>query len=339
MPDREIHMRILLTAILFSWAFVSADAAVVHLRDGSVVVGAVLSLEDGEDLVVDTEYMDEVIIEWQAIVEIRETQVIEVELFDGQRLYGEVLLDEQGLSIIGDETTVTLPPDRVFSITEVNETFWDALNVYTDLGMNIVRGNNEVSQLSFGAGAGYDGVDFESSIDATTIINEQTEGQDLRRATLAGSYTYRLPRNWQASGLLQFESDDQQGLNLRTLVGGAIGNRVYNQRRMRIDLYSGLVVNSEEFEGQPRSESLEGLLGGAYRLRSARGIDIDLSLFVLPSLEQSDRLRMQFDGSLSIDLFADLDFKLTVYDRYDSQPPPGNDTNDSGLTLGLSWSN
>ena len=204
--------------------------------------------------------------------------------------------------------------------------------------MNLVRGNNQVTTLSFGAGIGYDGRNFETSVDATTIVNEQTDGQDLRRATLAGSYTYRLPRNWQASGLLQFESDDQQGLNLRTLYGGAIGNRVYNQRRMRIELYSGLVINHEEFEGQPRSDSLEGLLGAAYQLRSARGIDIDLSLAVLPGLEQSDRLRMQFDGSLSIDLFADLDFKLTVYDRYDSQPPEGNDTNDTGLTLGLSWS-
>ena len=107
---------------------------------------------------------------------------------------------------------------------------------------------------------------------------------------------------------------------------------------MRIDIYTGLVVNHEEFEGQPRSDSLEGLVGATYRLRSARGIDIDASLAVLPSLEQSDRLRMQFDGSLSIDLFADLDFKLTVYDRYDSQPPEGNDTNDTGVTLGLSWS-
>jgi putative salt-induced outer membrane protein YdiY len=160
----------------------------------------------------------------------------------------------------------------------------------------------------------------------------------LRRATLAGNYTYRLRRNWQASGLLQFESDDQQGLNLRTLVGGAIGNRVYNQRRMRVDLFGGLVLNSEEFEDQRRTESPEALLGAAYRLRSAKGIDIDATLAVLPNLEQSDRVRMQFDASLSIDLFADLDFKLTVYDRYDSQPPPGNETNDSGLTLGLSWS-
>lgn len=326
--------------VLFFVCFIlgTADAAEIHLRDGTVVIGTLLSLQDGEDLIVDTEYMDEVVIEWEAVTLIRETQVIEVELFNGERLFGTVVVDESGVSIIGDETTVTLPRDRIFSIAEVNESFWEGLSLYTDVGMNLVRGNNEVTQLSFGAGVGYDGVDFETSLDATTIVNEQSEGQDLRRATLAGNYTYRLPRNWQVSGLLQFESDDQQGLNLRTLFGGALGNRVYNQRRMRVDLYAGLVINQEEFEGQPRTESLEGLLGSAFRLRSARGIDIDASLFVLPSLEQSDRLRMQFDGSLSIDLFADLDFKLTVYDRYDSQPPEGNDTNDTGVTLGLSWS-
>ena len=331
-------MRFVLTTVLLSCALGSADAAEIHIRDGSVVIGTILGLEDGEDLIVDTEYLDEVVIEWEAIVEIRETQVIEVELFNGERLFGRVVVDEKGVSIIGDETTVTLPPDRIFAIAEVNDTFWDGLEVYTDVGMNIVRGNNEVTQLSVGAGVGYDGRDFETSVDTTTIINEQTEGQDLRRATLAGNYTYRLPRNWQASGLLQFESDDQQGLNLRTLVGGAIGNRVYNQRRMRVDLYGGLMVNSEEFYEQPRTETLEGLLGTAFRLRSVKGIDIDATLAVLPSLERSDRVRVQFDGSLSFDLFADLDFKLTVYDRYDSRPPPGNETNDTGLTLGLSWS-
>lgn len=329
-------MRIALLLVCF--VFNVANAAEVLLRDGSVVIGTILGLQDSEDLIVDTEHMDEVTIEWDAVESIRGTQVIEVELFNGQRLFGQIMLDDKGLSIVGDDTTVTLPKDRIFAIAEVNESFWEGLNVYTDVGMNLVRGNNEVTQLSLGAGIGYDGRDFETSVDATTIINEQTEGQDLRRVTLTGTYTYRLPRNWQATGLVQFESDDQQGLNLRALYGGAIGNRVYNQRRMRIDLYGGLVVNHEEFEDQPSTDSLEGLLGAAYRLRSARGIDIDASLSVLPSLEQSDRLRMQFDGSLSIDLFADLDFKLTVYDRYDSQPPPGNDTNDTGVTLGLSWS-
>jgi putative salt-induced outer membrane protein YdiY len=328
-------MRVMLTVICL--VFGAANAAEVHLSDGSVIIGTILSLVDSEDLIVDTEHMDKVTIEWKAVEKISGTQVIEVELFNGQRLFGEVTVDAKDLSIVGDETTVTLPRDRVFYITEVNETFWESLAAYTDLSMNITRGNNETTQLSFGGGVGYVGRDFETSIDATSTINEQTDGQDLRRATLAGNYTYRLPRNWQASGLLQFESDEQQGLDLRTLIGGSIGNRIYNQRRMRLDLFSGLVLNSEQFDEQRKTESLEALLGAAYQMRGKRGVDIDATLAILPSLTESGRLRAQFDGALTFDLFSDLDFKLTVYDRYDSQPPEGNDTNDTGFTLGLSW--
>ena len=40
-----------------------------------------------------------------------------------------------------------------------------------------------------------------------------------------------------------------------------------------------------------------------------------------------------------MDLIADFDFKVTVYDRFDSQPPAGNVENDYGITLGLSWDN
>jgi hypothetical protein len=96
-------------------------------------------------------------------------------------------------------------------------------------------------------------------------------------------------------------------------------------------------VNSEDFDGQPRTESLEGLVAATYRRRARSGIDIDASLGVLPSLERSDRVRVVFDGSLSVDLIKDLEAKLTLYNRYDSQPPLGNEKNDTGMTVGLSW--
>ena len=330
-------MRQLLFLAIVSLVSANAGAAEVLLRDGSVVIGTILSLADGEDLIVDTEYMDEVTIEWEAVEEIRATQIIEVELFNGQRLFGEIVVNEDGVTITADDSSVLLQPEQIFAFAEVNETFWEGLSVYTDLGMNLVRGNNEVTQLSFGAGVGYDGTDFETSIDGTVIINEQNEGQDLRRMTLNGNYTYRLRNNWQVTGLGSFESDDQQGLDLRTLAGAALGKRLVNRRTWRFDLFGGLAMNVEEFEGQSRTESLEGLIAAVYRLRARRGIDIDASLVVLPNLEVSDRVRLQFDGTLSMDLIKDLDFKLTVYNRFDSKPPLENDKNDTGITVGLSW--
>ncbi len=331
-------MRFAFGALVFVLGMSAVDAAEVYLKDGSVVIGEIQGLADGEDLDVDTEHMDVVTIEWDAIDEIRGTQTVDVELFDGRRILGKIVLNEDGMSIIGEETLI-VPLTEVFAIGEVNETFWEALDVYTDLGTNIIRGNNQVTQLSFGGGVGYNAQDFEISIDGTTIINEQTDAQDTRRATLSGIYAHKLGNNWAGIGLLQFETDEQQGLEGRTLLGGALGKRLYNSRRTRFQLFGGLALNRENFEGVPKTDTPEGLLGAAYRLRSAGGIEFDASLFVFPNLETSGRVRSQFDSSLSIDLFADFDFKLTFYERYDSDPPIGNESHDYGRTLGLSWSN
>jgi Protein of unknown function, DUF481 len=333
----EIRMRFVFGALAIMLCITAVDAAEVRLKDGSIVIGTIKRLADGEDLDVDTEHMDIVTIDWDAIDEIRGTRTVDVEMFDGARILGEIYLNEDGLSIIGEDTQIVQLAD-VFAIDEVNETFWEGLDVFTDLGMNIVRGNNQVTQVSFGGGIGYNARNFEASIEGTTIINEQTDAQDTRRATLQGVYTHKLGNNWTGNGLFQFERDEQQGLEGRTLLGGALGKRIYNRRRTRFELFGGLVLNREDFEGEPKSDTPEGLLGVAYRLSAARGIDFDASLFVFPNLETSGRVRTQFDSSLSIDLFADFDFKVTVYDRYDSDPPVGNETNDYGITVGLSWS-
>jgi len=326
------------TSLLLSFAVVFAPpaySAEVHLNDGTIVVGDILELAFGEDLTVDTEYMDEVVIEWDAVSQIRNTQILDVVAYDGRRFIGTIGLEEGEITVSGQDT-VRLLPDEVSSIEEYHETFTESLSAFTDLGMNIVRGNNKVTTLSFGAGIGYDAENFETSVDGTTIINEQTNAEDTRRTTLAANYTHKLGSLWRASALYQFESDEQQRLDGRSLIGAALGRSVVNSRAQRLDLFAGVANNRENFEGEPSVDSMEGILGSRYRLRGFA--DFDASLIVFPALEGGDRYRVQFDASLSFDLVSDLDFKTTFYDRYDSQPPLGNEKNDYGVTVGLSWS-
>jgi putative salt-induced outer membrane protein YdiY len=311
-----------------------AEAAEFHLKDGSIIVGSIISLVDGEDLVVDTEYMGEVTVEWDAIQEIRGTQVVDVVTYDDRRFIGTVIFD-QGNVTIAAEDEIDIASTDVFSIDEVNDSFWSSVDAYTDLGMNIVRGNNQVTQLSFGAGLGYEGRDFETSIDVSQITNEQAESTDTRRTTFAAAYAHDISPRWQANGIYQFESDEQQGLDSRELLGAYVSHRLINSRRQRFAVYGGVALNSEDFADLPQTETPEGLLGAAYRLRWVTDIDARLTFF--PNLEDSNRLRAQFDGTLSFDLFSDLDFKVTVYNRYDSAPPEGNDTTDTGVTMNLSW--
>ena len=328
-------MRISILSLFAIAFFLRAEAAEIHLNDGTIVVGDILELSFGEDLTVDTEYMDEVVIEWDAVSQIRNTQILDIIAYDGRRFIGTMGFEE-GEIVVSGQDAGRLLPEEISSIEEYNETFTESLNAYTDLGMNIVRGNNTVTTLSFGAGLGYDAENFETGVEGTTIINEQTNAENTRRSTLAANYTHKLDSFWRASALYQFEADEQQGLDGRSLIGAALGRSILNSRAQRLDLFAGVANNREDFEGEPSVDSMEGILGSRYRLRSLA--DFDASLIVFPSLEGGDRYRIQFDASLTFDLLSDLDFKTTFYDRYDSQPPIGNEKNDYGVTVGLSWS-
>jgi putative salt-induced outer membrane protein YdiY len=317
-------------------AAAASEASEVRLRDGSVIVGEILNLVNGEDLIIDTEFMDKVTIEWDAIESVRDTKAVVVELFNGVRLTGPMFLDDDGVRI-GSPAAEPIDSAYIFAIEQVNQAVWDGVGAYTDVGWNIVRGNNTVTQLSFGAGVSYDGPVFETKVDATAIVNEQVDAEDTRRETVSASYTYLFHQTWSVTGLYNFEADEQQGLEARQLYGGTVGNRVINNRRFRLTLNGGLVVNSEDFDLTPREESLEAILASTVRLRSKNDIDFDATFALLPSLEQSGRIRATLDIALSVDLFRDLDLKLTGYSRYDSDPPLDNARNDYGTTLGLSW--
>jgi putative salt-induced outer membrane protein YdiY len=322
--------------VMIILAAAASEASEVRLRDGSVIVGELLNLVNGEDLIIDTKYMDEVTIEWDAIESVKDTKPVVVELFNGVRITGPMFLDDEGVRI-GSPDAEPIDMAAIFAIEQFNQAVWDGISTYTDVGWNIVRGNNTVTQLSIGAGVSYDGPVFETRLEGTAIINEQADAQDTRRETVAANYSYLFHQTWSVTGLYSFEADEQQGLDSRSLIGAALGNRVINNRRFRLSLYGGLVLNSEDFEQTPREESVEALLSSAVRWRSPHDIDLDATLAVLPNLEQTGRVRATFDVTMSVDLFQDLDFKLTGYSRYDSDPPLGNAKNDYGTTLGLSW--
>jgi putative salt-induced outer membrane protein YdiY len=324
----------LLTPLLHA---VSTPAAEIHLKDGSVVVGTIEALTDGEDLTVDTKYMDDVVIDWAAIERIEETAPVNVELFSGERILGNLSLTEEGLFVEEGEVRREIEPDRVFGIDDYTESWLDGLGAYVNLGANLVRGNNRVTQVTYAGGLSYDANRFESGLDTTLIVNQQTNARDTQRYTLSTFYTHRLGGQWTAGGRLSFESDEQQELVGRSLLSGALGNRVINTRVQRLSLSGGLALNSEEFEGVPATESLEALLGVVYRLRSKWDLDFDSSLYVLPSLTESGRLRVQFDSTMSADLIGDLDFRLIYYNRYDSDPPAAVQNVDWGLTFALGY--
>lgn len=313
----------------------SASAAEFRLKDGSVVYGSILRLVDGQDLVVDTSHMGEVTLEWDALQRFDETSVLEVELFDGSRFLGSLML-EQGLLKITGEDPREIAPASVFTISEVKFGFWDRVGLYVDLGLNLVRGNSRVTQYNLGAGVTYDAPGVDISLDAVTFLNEQEETENTRRTSVSGQYTRQLLTNSSLIGLLEYEADDQQELDGRLVLGGALGQRLLNNRQQRVELFAGFALNSEDYAQSSADESTEVVLGARYRMRMAA--DIDATLLHFRNLEDQDRYRNQFDATLTVELASDFDLSMTAYDRFDSAPPGGVGKSDYGIVLGLRWS-
>ena len=259
-----------------------------------------------------------------------------MQLFDGTRISGPIVLDADGLRVGGLDAPL-IDMASVFEIEEFNKTIWDGFEFSADLGMNLVRGNSRTTQVNTGLGARYDGPRFETSINASTQFNEQVEAEDTRRGSVILDYTIKLQNNYIISGGYSLESDEQQGLEARSTASLTAGRRIFNQRRFRLTFELGAQLNVEDFEGEEPAESGEGVIGTIIRWRSANDIDFDFNMRILPNMNDSDRVRGTLDTSLSIDLWKDLDLKLTGYTRYDNQPPAGNKEYDWGSTVNLSW--
>lgn len=314
-------------------------AATIRLVDGSLVIGTITALVDGEDLTVDTDHMGDVVIEWDAIESIDGTAQVNIELFNGERIAGNLRRTEARLFIDSPvrEEELEVDPGRVFAIEEYTASWLDGLDAYANLGLNLVRGNNQVTQISYGAGAQYDANRFTTGIDTTLIVNQQENAEDTRRLTLRAFHNQKLTRRWSAGGIYQFESDDRQQLAGRSLYAGVLNTRIINNRVQRLELSAGLALNSENFDTGDSTESLEALAGAVHRLRLSSGLDLDTTIYFLPGLSQSGRYRLQTDSTLSVDLFSDLEFSLIYYNRYDSEPPVAVSTFDYGVTLALGY--
>jgi hypothetical protein len=72
--------------------------------------------------------------------------------------------------------------------------------------------------------------------------------------------------------------------------------------------------------------------------RRSRDRALDLKLRYYPSLTESGRHRVQFDGGMKRELWKDLFAALTIYNTFDNRPPnPTADRNDVGAVLSIGW--
>ena len=355
--DLSIRASLILLLLLISRPLAAAEAIVdkITIKDGSVLKGEIKRVEDDE-LILDTDYADDVVIDVEHIVDIKSNQQFSVRLLSGEIISG-ILAVSNGKIVLReelpapddlprDEATVEIaepadggPPDtptaverpggREFSLDDVDwirETpaylRYDAdLNV----GVELARGNTDTTDLHFDAR-------FEPSFGWNTLrlsgqYDKKTADGDTTTNRWDASLVYErdFRRRWYVSAANSYESDTQRDLDLRIIFGAGIGYRFFDNNPTFLSVLPALAYVNENF-----SDHTDDTNYAAFQLSMDFKRDLykdDITFFhnnmYLNSLQSLSDIIIETETGIKFDMAWD--FVLTAEVQTDWENEPAED--------------
>ena len=314
-----------LAALSVTDAHAAPKTDVVVLVNGDHVTGEVKELEQGK-LTFKTDNAGTLYIEWDKIVSLESRQRLQLELSDGNRRIGSVTATatprELQLNDAKSGGTAILPLTEIVHIYPIDE--GDRLarfDGYLTAGYNYTKANN-LQEFVFTGGLSTTQEKRRWSVDASTAVSTQDGANDTQRFDVTGQLRRFLPQRWFRQATLQFESNEELGLDLRTSAGGAVGRYLVQTHDHEWAWYAGANLTQEQQVAQANRRDVEALFGTQYALyrydTPERTVYADLR--VMPSLTDSGRIRSAATARCRYEIVKDFFFELSVYGTYDNRP-------------------
>ncbi len=332
-----VYRRVISTVCLagFIGAAGTAYAAqdVVITTSGDRLVGEIKSVAK-DVLIFETDYSDaDFKIKWEKIASIESDRQFIVETFDGKRVSGSLKPDPAKKPVVQvAETTVQLPD--VAAAQPFERTFWSRFDAGLDLGYSMTR-TNSAKQLSLGTNLSYRDADHVDVLFANVFRSSQENAPETQRWDLGNDFRRFLGSRWYVNTTQDFLNSEEQGLDLRTTIGGGGGRYLLRSASQYLALGGGLAWTNENYTDAtlPSKNSAELYLGTEFMTEKLKITDLITRFTYYPSLTISDRYRLAYRFDLDFNLPGDWYFRIGLFDNYDSKPPEGFSNNDYG------WSN
>ncbi|MDH5305246.1 MAG: DUF481 domain-containing protein [Gammaproteobacteria bacterium] len=342
-PNRLARVVPGVLALLICTSVLARDKTdVIYMANGDRLTGEIKQLERGM-LVVSTDSMGEVRIEWKDISRIQSSYEFQFERSDGTRVTSTIqdTPDVGEISLVDNEVIVAFRRENIVRISQIEDSFWDRLKGSLSFGYSFTKAS-DIAQLNLGFRATHRTEIRSLTLDGSTITTSDSSNEATNRSDLSFAMTRFRKNRWFNSYLLGLESNDELGLNLRTSAGAGLGRYIIQTNNSELSVIGGLIGTSEQLTGETSSEqNLEGLLGMEYSryVFDEPTVDLTTSLATFPSITDAGRLRAQFDISLKWEIIKDLYWDLSYYNTYDSDPPSGSlSTTDYGIVTSIGWS-
>lgn len=341
--NNSVRAIALAALLLPALVFAREKVDVIHLKNGDTVTGEIVSLEYGQ-LSLKTDSMGTVSIEWPDVVSVDSKQRFILEGLVGDRYYGSLSMDRDNDKLNVEPETG--PPQQlmllqVSRISPSEDTFLSRLQGSFSVGIDYAK-SSDITTSSGSMDLSYRAPTFAWSLSADVNSTKDPNQGTLDRDNLSYSYQWLRPRQRFWVGVTSLERNEETGIDARFTLGGGVGKYFIQTSRSELSGLVGVAATKEWATGVESSqESLEGLIGGAWRIFKFNTPKVSLNATVLlyPSITESGRYRTSSNLSLRREIVSDFYLDLSVYQSYDSDPPDVTaEKDDYGITTSLGYS-
>lgn len=310
----------------------------IHLRNGDVITGSMKELDRGK-LRVKTRTMDDIYINWVYIESIDTDKYLRIGKADGSFNYGVIqhadLSDVLVIEDRGQEVEVPILAVSTIQPIRVQESFWRRLDVDLKAGIDF-KTASDILLINLASNVKFREEKYEIVVDANWNETSRTEDNNSSRADLVGTYTRFLRDRWFWKASTGFETNEELGLDLRTLVAGTAGRYLIQNETLRFELNAGLAGNYEERQ-DGATTSAEGLIRSSLEIfkHTLPITRLSASVSVFPGITESGRMRVNTNVTLRNEIVRSVFWDLTFFSSFDNRPPQGAEQEDYGIVTSI----
>jgi hypothetical protein len=334
---------LLILPAVFSVLLVFGQKDSLIFDGGQIIVGEVKDM-NRNILTIETDYSDsDFKIEWEKVTEFYSDQLYMVQITDRTVFTNATMVFQKPneVKISGELSTRVVPLSEVAYFRQVETGFWSKLSATIDLGFNLTKASN-LQQYNAAAMLGYKSAQWTYRVTYQQNRSEQDDVDPVRRTEVNAKADYALRNGVFFGGGLNFLSNTEQLLDLRTTGNLGVGYYIVRNNHMYWQTFIGSAINSENFteiaeEPSEDRQSFEGLVSTELNLYNLGDIDVFTNIAWYPSFTQKRRNRINYSINIAYDMPLDFYIKTGLTLNYDNQPAAGASETDYVFTGGFGW--
>jgi len=344
---RSLRAAVLPLLFVFSTSALFADQVV--LKNGDRLTGSIVK-SDGKSLVIKTEFEGEVMVQWEAIQELKSEQQLHLGLTGGKTVVGPVTTSDGKLEVATKTAgTVETPKESVLVMrNDAEQVAWEksqhpglleGWNGGLDLGFGLTRGNSQTKSLAVAFKATRTGLrDKLTLYEGTIYATNDAPGAVPSTTANANKGGIRYDRDFTPRVFVfvnaDFMTDALQDLNLRSVFGGGLGYHLIKRERTTLDLLGGANYTRENYVPFTRNFAA-AQVGDEFMQKVGKATVITQNLYFFPNLSNTGEYRTSFNFGTVTKMTNWLGWQNNFGDIFVTNPPPGRRQNDIVFTTGL----